>query len=234
MVKFKDPDPLAMDGLEPDAIQAAVDQRKNKPTKAPSELDLKKEERLHMKEQRLSTGTGGKAASSAAEPPPVAMLSPEERAKLLDKLGAYRERFPWLKSRNKSLRSAEDIMDELHYTELQLGGQGSRDTNLGGTLLYGAMSAIEYGTQIWNPLNLNLTGLGSMTKQNMPEFQDIVDELMIKYGGNFTMPAEYRLCLAMGTLILTVHTVNQGDPALAEALKRAQAHVQPTSRAKDL
>ena len=27
MGKIKDPDPLAMDGLEPDAIRAAVDQR---------------------------------------------------------------------------------------------------------------------------------------------------------------------------------------------------------------
>ena len=126
-------------------------------------------------------------------------------------------------------------MDELHYAEVQLGGQTSRDNNLGATILYGAMSGLEYSTQFYNPLGLNLTGLGRVTKENMHEFQDVVDELMIKHGGNIHMPPEYRLCLSVGMLVLTVHTANSGDPALAEAMRRAHTHMKPDeSKGADL
>lgn len=218
--KYKDPDPLALDGLDPLHIDAAVEAKKQKPTKPPSEHDVKKEERLAQKEARLA-GQG-----SSGPPPPDApvSLTLEEKTKLLDKLSAYKERFPHLKTRNKTLRTAEDILDEVHYVEVQLGSSGAKG-GFGTTALWAAMTAVEYSTGFWNPLNLNLAGLGDVTKQNMSDFEPIVDELMIKYGGASYMPPEYRLTLAIGAMIFTVHTANSGDPSLAQAMHKLNATV---------
>eukprot|EP00961_Rhodomonas_salina_P152264 2049523-Rhodomonas_salina.1 len=96
------------------------------------------------------------------------------------------------------------------------------------------MCGLEYSTGIWNPLNLNLTGLGEITKQNMDDFVPIVDELMIKYGGAAYMPPEYRLLLAVGAMVLTVHTANSGDPVLAQAMSKMHAAVKKPPQADGL
>ena len=229
--KYKDPDPLALEGLDPMHIEAAVESNKQKPQKPPSELQVKKEERLAQKEARLA---GGRDASQATAPPAAEVsLTLEEKTKLLDKLSAYKERFPHLKTRNKTIKTAEDILDELHYVEVQLGSQ-AKQGGFGTTLLYGSMCGLEYSTGIWNPLNLNLTGLGEVTKQNMADFEPIVDELMIKYGGAAYMPPEYRLVLAVGAMVLTVHTANSGDPALAQAMSKMNATVKKPPQADGL
>ena len=91
-------DPLALADLDPDAIQARIDLRDKKAPKPPSELEMNKEARLAEKEKRLSTGIAKKAPSDApptAPPPPIV-----NRSMLLDKITAYRERFPQLKKRN--------------------------------------------------------------------------------------------------------------------------------------
>lgn len=227
--KFKDPDPLALDGLDPLQIDAAVEAKKQKPTKPPSELDMKKEERLAQKEARLA----GTSQGSSGPPPPEISFTLEEKTKLLDKLSAYKERFPHLKTRNKTLKTAEDILDELHYVEVQLGSQ-SHTGSFATTLLYGAMCGLEYSTGIWNPLNLNLAGLGGVTKQNMADFEPIVDELAIKYGGAAYMPPEYRLMLAVGAMVFTVHTANSGDPALAQAMSKMHATMKKPPQADGL
>ena len=224
--KIKDPDPLAMDHLDPLTISEAVEARKQPKQKQPNEVELKKEERLAMKEQRLSSGAQG--ASGSTEPP---QLTPEERTKLLDKLTAYKDRFPHLKTRNKTLKTADDILDELHYVEVQL---GSKSGSLGVTLFHGTMCALEYSTAVYNPLNLNLAGLGEITKQNMSEFEPIVDELMIKYGSGTYLAPEYRLMFAVGAMVFTVHTANSGDPALAQAMHRVNAVVKKPPKADGL
>jgi hypothetical protein len=229
--KYKDPDPLALDGLDPLHIDAAVEAKKQKPVKPPTEHEMKKEERLAQKEARLAGASQG--GPSSAPPPPEVSLTLEEKTKLLDKLAAYKERFPHLKTRNKTIKTAEDILDELHYVEVQLGSQ-AKQGGFGTTLLYGSMCGLEYSTGIWNPLNLNLAGLGAVTKQNMADFEPIVDELMIKYGGAAYMPPEYRLALAVGAMVFTVHTANSGDPALAQAMSKMHATVKKPPQADGL
>jgi hypothetical protein len=139
---------------------------------------------------------------------------------LLDKIAAYRDRFPNLKKRNNvSIKSTtEEIEDELHYCEMQLGNQGGTQ-NISGTLLYGAMLSIEKLThEYWNPLGLNLSGLGTVTQQNMAQFQPILDELMIKHdAGVYTSP-EWRLALAIGAAVMTVNAANS-NPETAHAVK---------------
>ena len=229
--KYKDPDPLALGGIDPLQIEAAVEAKKQKPAKPPTEHDVKKEERLAQKEARLAGGRDVSQASSSP-PEPEVSFTHEEKTKLLDKLSAYKERFPHLKTRNKTIKTAEDILDELHYVELQLGTQKSN--GFGTTLFYGSMCGLEYSTHIWNPLNLNLTGLGEVTKQNMADFEPIVDELMIKYGGASYMPPEYRLLLAVGAMVFTVHTANSGDPALAQAMSKVNATMKKPPTAEGL
>lgn len=231
--KYKDPDPLALEGLDPLQIDAAVETNKQGKQKPPSELQLKKEERLSQKEARLASNRDVSQHSNAAPAPEVA-LTLEEKTKLLDKLSAYKERFPHLKTRNKTIKTAEDILDELHYIEVQLGSQVKQSGGFGTTLLYGSMCGLEYSTGLWNPLNLNLAGLGEVTKQNMDDFVPIVDELMIKYGGAAYMPPEYRLVFAVGAMVFTVHTANSGDPALAHAMSKVHATVKKPPQADGL
>jgi hypothetical protein len=68
----------------------------------------------------------------------------------------------------------------------------------------------------------------------MADFEPIVDELMIKYGGAAYMPPEYRLVLAVGAMVLTVHMANSGDPALAQAVSKANATLKKPPKAEGL
>ena len=87
---------------------------------------------------------------------------------------------------------------------------------------------------VWNPLSLNLNGLARVTKDNMDEFQPLVDELMIKYGAGMYMSVEMRLALSLGALVMTVHGANSGDPKIAAALEKVNASVRNPEKGKDL
>lgn len=205
-----DEDPLSLSGIDADSIRATIEAKKEKPAKKPSELEVKKEERLNAKEARLANkqpvGEEGYSTST------------ENRTKLMDKITAYKERFPTLKTRNKTLKTEEDMLDELHYLELQLGS--GKDNALASTLFVMSMTTVEHMVDVYNPLGLNLTGLGQVAKNNLSEFLPLLDELSIKYGGSLYMPVEYRLCLAVGSLVYTVHLANS-DPKVAQALHKA-------------
>ena len=215
--KFDDPDPLHMSGLDPLEIKQAVDAKNAPKKKAPTpaqEIEIAKEARLSAKESRLANPT---SAAKHHEPPSEADAQ-AARTKMLDKLMAYKERFPALKSRNKTLKTTEEIADELHYVELQLGS--ATDHSYAGKLFVLAMGGIEQLNNMYNPLNLNLHGLSGAAQQNLPELQPLLDELAIKYGGTMYMPVEYRLCLAVGSLVYTVHVCNT-DPRAAQAIHKA-------------
>jgi len=225
-------DPLGLAELSVDAIQARVDKNAAK-TKPPSELELQKEARLAEKEKRLTAKTTAKAPPPEA--PPSAPPPQQDRSMLLDKIGAYRERFPFLKKRNNvSAKSTiDEIADELHYCELQLGSQGGAN-QISSTVLYGAMTGLETLTRdYWNPLGLNLNGLGMVTQQNMDQFQPILDELMIKHNAGMYTSPEWRLALAMGATVLTVNAANS-NPEMAQAVKAMNQAVTPPPGGKDL
>jgi hypothetical protein len=227
-------DPLSLAELDPDAINARID-TKTKKKDPPSELELQKEARLAEREKRLAQPAGGKKASMPSETPTPAPPPQQDRSVLLDKITAYRERFPHLKKRNNLTAkcSIEEIEDELHYVELQLGSQGNT-ANFSGTVLYGTMLGLEKVTKdYWNPLGLDLNGLGTVTKQNMDQFQPILDELMIKHNaGTYTSP-EWRLALAIGASVLTVNAANQ-NPEMARAVKSMNQAVQRPTYADNL
>ena len=221
-------DPMDMAGLEPASISKAIEEKSKAKIRPPSELDLKKEERLSKKEERMQA----KLNAAAAPPPPPPVFDPSY---LLDMIGAYRERFPHLKSRNKvsAKSTVEELEDEVHYIEMQLGS--SKDGSLGCLVLHGSMVGLEFFTRdVYNPLGLNLTGLGQVTKDNMSEFQPIIDELMIKYGAGMYMSPETRLVLAVGAMVVTVHSANSGDPRVAEAIKKMNNVVQRPKGSGDL
>ena len=175
-------DPLNLIELEPIVLGAAQEERaarkkgggQHAPPREPKEP------------KRSSLPAALEAPAAPPEPIPP---SPEQLRLMLDKIGAYRERFAHLKSRNKKLGSPEEIEDELHYIELQLGS--SQGVNFGASGLCMAMTCLERSTSHWNPLNLNLSGLSTVTQQNMHEFQPIIDELMIKYNTGMYTPPEW-------------------------------------------
>jgi len=230
-------DPLGLSELDPEVIQGRIDARDKKTGKAPSELELQKESRLAEKEKRLASGGPSSQARKAhSEAPPSAPPPPpKDRSVLLDKITAYRERFPHLKKRNNlsAKSSIEEIEDELHYCELQLGSQGGAQ-NLGATVLYGTMLCLERVTNdYWNPLGLNLNGLGTVTQQNMDQFQPILDELMIKHNAGVYTSPEWRLALAIGATVMTVNAANQ-NPEMARAVKSMNQAVNPPAGADKL
>ena len=87
---------MAMGGLDPEIIAEAVATRPGKTKKESTESKLRAETAA-KKEERLQSGR-----VPAAPPPPPAPEAPlVDKSVLLDKLLAYKERFPELKSRNK-------------------------------------------------------------------------------------------------------------------------------------
>ena len=109
----------------------------------------------------------------------------------------------------------------MHFIEQQLAGGGNGGGGMGMQVLIGAMTGLETITRdYFNPLNMNLSGLGAVTRDNKDQFQDVVDELMIKYGTNMHMGPEMRLALSIGTMMYTVHAANSGDPRVAEVIKK--------------
>ena len=116
-------------------------------------------------------------------------------------------------------------MDELHYIEQQLGNAGG---NLVGNLFVLSMSSLEWFTAYqFNPLGLNLTGLGTVSKDNLSEVQPVLDELMIKYGAGMYMSPEWRLASTIGMLVYTVHAANTGDPATVQAWEKMRSVAAP-------
>lgn len=223
-------DPLHLEGLDPAVIEEQKSKAKIKPL---NEIDKLREERLQSKEERLKkekTQQQGKQTPAAAP-----QVSAEAISNKLDKISAYRERFPNLKSRNAKVSSkstVEEIEDELHYIELQLGS--SADGSLGQKLFIFGLGACESLTQTFNPLNLQLSGLSRVAQDNIAEISPIIDELMIKYSCGTYMPPEWRLAFATGALMYTVHQANTGNMNVAEAMHKMHQQANVPSSSKDL
>ena len=204
-------DPLNLIELDPVMLSAAQEERAAAKKKGASSSKAPSEPK-EMKKQKEVVAAMAETPQELPPPP-----SPEELRVMLDKIGAYKERFPNLKSRNKKLSTPEEIEDELHYIQLQL-GSSTQSGNFGALALCTAMTCLERSTEFYNPLNLDLRGLGAVTKQNMHEFQPIIDELMIKYNTGLYAPPELRLAMAIGATVLTVHAANQ-NPEVAKAVR---------------
>ena len=235
-----DNDPLMLGGLDSEQIeeQVKIKEAQKRAKKPPTELELQKEERLRQKEERISKKATMHEPAAPEAAAPVPDPTPTiDKSVLLDKIQAYQERFPYLKTRNRRLSAAskaEDLVDELHYIEVQL-GSGGDSGNMGLMVFTGVLSLVEVGTrEVFNPLNLRLDGLSSVAKDNMQEFAPLIDELSIKYGAGMYLPVEVRLCIAVGTLMTTVHAANSGDPRLAAAFSKMNQPVQATSSASGL
>ena len=205
-------DPLNLIELDPVMLSAAQEERVAAKKKGGASSSKAPSEPKETKKQKEVVAAMAETPQELPPPP-----SPEELRVMLDKIGAYKERFPNLKSRNKKLSTPEEIEDELHYIQLQL-GSSTQSGNFGALALCTAMTCLERSTEFYNPLNLDLRGLGAVTKQNMHEFQPIIDELMIKYNTGLYAPPELRLAMAIGATVLTVHAANQ-NPEVAKAVR---------------
>ena len=122
-------DPLELGDLDPMKIVEAVETKKIKAKPPPTELERKKEERLNAKEARLAKGLMEPPSGPAPGPPPPPPMPEVDKSVLLDKLGAYKERFPHLKKRNNVTvkSSVDDILDEIHYCCLLYTSPSPRD-----------------------------------------------------------------------------------------------------------
>jgi len=160
------------------------------------------------------------------------------KQKQLDKIFQYKEKFSKLKSRNKvsGKSTLEELDDEVHYIEEQLGGGTNGPQGGSGLVFVGAMHGMEYVAEnVFNPLGLNLTGLGKVCSENVDQFTPLLDELMIKHGMAMAVSVEVRLTVLVATTMMTVHAVNSGNEAVASALSKMndlQATVNPSTKKK--
>jgi len=195
---------------------------------------------------------GNLKAAAASKPPPAPKKSApmpipapapkkemaiDQKSALIDKITAYREKFTWLKKRNGSLsaKSADpELLDEMHYIEIQLGSKAASDSNVGINLFGAAMNSLEISTQLFNPLNLQLGGLEKIATENADQFKDVLDELVIKYTTGIHVSPEARLILGVGALVMTVHAANTGDPRVKAALDRMNLAPDVSSAHSDL
>jgi len=221
-------DPLRLGGLGVVAIAEAT-KAKKMTKKAKDPIAAKNAETNAKREERMQAKLSEPPMAQVVQPPPPV----QDKSALLDKIQSYRERFPNLKSRNKlsGKSSIEEIEDELHYCEQQL---GQKDGHLGTTLFIFGMSALEESTKHYNPLGLNLAGLSAVARDNQEQFAPIIDELMIKYATNIYVGPEWRLAMVTATLVYTVHAANSGNPAMAQAMQSMASSMKPPEYAKDL
>ena len=223
---------MRMGDLDAGAIAAEVDKRVNKKnpvTAKNAETAAKREERLSAKDS--APAVPKQASQHHPQPQPTQHV---DKSLLLDKIQMYRERFPQLKSRNKlsGKSTVEEVEDELHYCEQQL---GQKDGHVGIHIFQLAMSGLEEVTaNYYNPLGLNLTGLGQVARENSDQFTPVLDELVIKYATNMYVGPEMRLAMATATLVYTVHAANNGNAAMAQAMERMSKNVVPPPSAKNL
>lgn len=226
----KSDDPLMLGGL-PDVDAVATSSKTTGKQRAA-------EERLEVQAANAATNAKKEARMSQPKPPPASKaplppppppppsLTQDAKSKLIDKIMAYRTRFPSLSSRNKiSMKASdEELQDELHYYSVQLGD--SSQSKQGMAIFLAVVAGIEKGTaEYWNPLNLDLTGMARVASDNPSEFENIVDELIIKYGASKPMGPEMRLALALGTLMYTVNAANQGNEKVKAALEKVNKTV---------
>ncbi len=239
MPALQNPDPANMGIFDPSALEMMAQNRldASKPqTSAQKEAAGRageKEARLREKEDRLQ----GKKASAPPPPPPPATHTPQvDKSALLDKLNAYRKRFPHLQKRNNVTvkSSPEEIVDEIHFCEVQLGSSDSGN-NFASIVFLSAVNAVEaIHREHWNPLNLRLDGLTNVVRDNMDQIVPLLDELSIKYAHGMYMGPEMRLVLTVGAMAATVHSANNGNPAVASALNRAAGVVAPPKGSEGL
>lgn len=223
-------DPLLLGGLDTDVIEAQVETRKATKGKKDSAAAMLRAETAAKKEERLSK------EPSIAPPPMTTAPEPpvQDKSLLLDKIQAYRERFVHIKSRNKvsGRSSIDELEDELHYIEQQL---GQKEGHMGTSAFLLTLSGIEQVTMNhYNPLGLNLTGLSKVAQDNQGQFAPILDELFIKYATNVYVGPEMRLAMATATLMYTVHSANTGNPTMARAMEAMAKEVVGPANAKDL
>ena len=239
------PDPAHMGIFDPSALEAIAQGKidssrpQTSAQKESASRNAQKEERLRDKEDRLQgKKSSGPPPPSAPPPPPLGPPPPKppDKSTLLDKIEAYRKRFPGLKKRNNvSIKShVEECIDELHYIEMQLGSADGND-GVAAMAFVSAMNVAETITaKYYNPMGLRLEGLTQVSKDNMDQIAPILDELMIKYATGMYVGPETRLVMTVGAMMATVHAANSGDPRTADILSRASEVVAPPRGSESL
>jgi len=174
-----------------------------------------------------------KASKAAVKPPapppapaPVAAATEKEaKDKHLKRLAGYRQLRPDLKPNGRAwvtaASSMQEIEDDVANAQHQLGEQPT--SGLGTQVLVNSLAAFEVFTQSYNPMALNLKGLGDFSKMKEAEFAPLVEEFMIKHGASLSLSVEFRIVMAIGSVVSLVHIANT-NPAVAEALAKSITH----------
>jgi hypothetical protein len=80
------------------------------------------------------------------------------------------------------------------------------------------MHALEQGSAIYNPLQLQLRGLGATTQASIKSFEPLIDEFMTKHSMDMTASVEFGILMMIVTTVATVHMANTGQGDLLSKL----------------
>ena len=190
-------------------------------------------------EQRKAEKQQAKLAppSAARAPPAQPPDDPHYKATLLKRVAGYRQLNGALKPRHAKWcivqSSQQEIEQEVRHLEDELGKGDTR--SLGTHLLLTFMSGVETLTrEVYNPLNLQLSGLADITRSKSAELAPLIEELMIKYDASLSVAVEWRLAMVLTQTVVLVHMANTGNLPLEKVLAASQRPIVPPNGAADL
>jgi len=115
--------------------------------------------------------------------------------------------------------SLEDLQQLMHDIELDVNSASAQHTAV--ALFAGAFQGFQQLTQLYNPLDLRLSGpradLVSTLQAQQSTWMPMIEEFAIKYEKWFAVGVEKRLLFYAAGVILLVNKANKEAPAMDEA-----------------
>lgn len=108
-------------------------------------------------------------------------------------------------------KNLSEALEELQYTTLQL--NKVKGMGLVNTCYFGAMNLVEWvATYRWNPLGVDLKGLGSAVQRHEAEIAPVLVDIAVKYNLMFEANPLFQLAVMTGGIIKEVHAENARGP----------------------
>lgn len=137
-----------------------------------------------------------------------------ERAALLRKIKLYYDRFGeriTYRCKATAKTNVDDLRVHVAAIEADLGMSGGGDAAATGFVML--MKGVEQLTNVFNPLNLQLSGpratLGDTIENSHDAWRPLIDEFVIKHERMFCMSVEKRILFFIAQAIMTVDRANR-------------------------
>lgn len=129
---------------------------------------------------------------------------------LIKKIDHYHSVYK-LERLHKTIKTLPEAQQEMENIVKQLNSKKGMGTI--NTLYYGLMNSVEWVTTYrWNPIGVDLKGLGTKLQEKEPELTPILLDIATKYGWNFEANPILQLIFVTGNIAKEVHQENKKGP----------------------